>query len=204
MAYPLCPPGAYPPGKSPACFRPASLRAALRAWRIFLVPVSFLFPVCLQSCRGPAAKVRRVGFRTYVSNAASMRALCRSCSPYLLQGPFPGARLLQSRNLRVPDFARSRVALGGRRALCARRRPAPGALPRPPSCFPNHLAGLLAGLDAFRSCCVAGMRDRGATGSLPDSFAFGTRLRTLGHLLVPLRATGFNCEKPSAENLRRT
>ena len=90
-----------------SCFRPASLRAALRAWRIFFVPSlpfsgssSVLQKSC---CRGPL----RVGFRTYVSNAASMRPLCRSCSPYLLQGPFPRARLLQSRNLAcqiLPDL----------------------------------------------------------------------------------------------------
>jgi hypothetical protein len=87
-------------------------------------------------------------------------------------------------------------------AACAWRpatRPA-----RPPSCFSNHLAGLLASLDAFRSCHAGGICGRDATGGLPDSFAFGACLRAPGHSLVPLRRTGFNCEKPSAKNLRRT
>ena len=177
------------------------------------MPTGFLFPVCRQSCRSPAAEVLLQ--RSAKGGLSYLRLQCGlNAPPVQVLLTVPSARPLPwgapppVTQSCVPDFARSRVALGSCRALCARRWPAhsdlPRALPQPPSCFPNHLAGLLAGLDAFRFCCAGGMCDRGATGGLPDSFAFGARLRTSGHLLVPLRATGFNCEKPSAKNSRRT
>ena len=132
LSGPLCAPGGSFSCPQASFFRLVSSPAGVLLQRSWGLGLSYL---CLQ-CGLGMSPVRVFFNRTFckalsLRRASSSRATLRVRFCQILCGP---------------GWSHGPVCP---QAACARRpatRPA-----RPPICFPNHLAGLLAGLDAFRS-----------------------------------------------------